>query len=90
MLYRVYSCYDKVAQEFAPPYLGRNHAVAIRGFKNMMASERVPTPSDFRLYWVGSFDGEKGVLTPVSPIEEVFSPGSDEDVESASLSGAGG
>jgi len=90
MKLNMYAVYDKIAMEFAPPYLGRNDAVAIRGFKTLMSTEKVQVPNDFRLYRIGEFDADNGVIIPLNPPKEVFSPGSTQDQEIADLVGAGG
>lgn len=56
---RVYSIFDRVAEEFGPPALCKNDAVAVRMARNALKEGRL---DDFRLYYIGEFDDVKGML----------------------------
>lgn len=57
---KLFSVYDRKAEEFGPLFEAKNEDVAIRQFKNMLSSERMLSPEDYNLYCFGEFDREKG------------------------------
>lgn len=57
---KLFSVFDRKAQEFGPLFEAKNEDVAIRQFKNMLSSERMLSPEDYDLYSFGEFDREKG------------------------------
>lgn len=59
----LYSVFDKVSKVFQFPCAVENDEAAIRGFADLAGSYKFF--SDLELYCVGSFDMEKGVITPV-------------------------
>lgn len=75
MKYPVY-CYRDKSAGFGSPEVNLNDACEIRKFaydisgNNGMMNFK---PDDFDLYKIAEFDTEKGVITPVSPIEFVIS-----------------
>lgn len=63
-----YSFYDKIAQEYGPPFMAKNAEVAIRHFKKVVTANPF-TASDLELYCVAEFDVNTGeVVTPKSPV----------------------
>lgn len=63
-----YSFYDKVAQEYGPPFMAKNAEVAIRHFKKVVTANPF-TASDLELFCVAEFDVNTGeVVTPKSPV----------------------
>lgn len=68
MLTKCYSVYDKIACTFGPLFQANNDNVAQRNFSNLMIQQYTQNPhtfipSDFELYYVGSFDNETGVMS---------------------------
>lgn len=59
---KLFSVYDRKAEEFGPLFEAKNEDVAIRQFKNMLSSERMLSPEDYSLYCFGEFDREKGQI----------------------------
>lgn len=62
---KVYSIFDDKAQVFNLPFYCSNDAMAIRAFADAINnSGRLESrfPEDFRLYCLGDFDEEKGVV----------------------------
>ena len=57
---KLFSVYDRKAKEFGPLFEAKNEEVAIRQFKNMLASERMLSPEDYSLHSFGEFDRENG------------------------------
>lgn len=62
MVQRVYSVFDKKAEEFLPPFVCKNDAVAVRSFNHGL--RETPFPKDHELYCLGEIDLVKGVLIP--------------------------
>lgn len=66
----LYTIRDLTAQYNMQPFTARNHGEAIRSFTNAVNDSRDPNnlmakhPSDFGLYFIGSFDESSGQLTP--------------------------
>jgi len=62
---QLYSVYDSKVQSFSPPFIQRNNADATRNFAQAAAepnSQLAQFPSDFSLYFIGTFDSETGIL----------------------------
>lgn len=53
--FMVYSIYDKLAQEYGPPFCAANDRVAIRNFRKLMSEAPADVFEDFELYFVGWF-----------------------------------
>lgn len=68
---RVYTIFDRVAEDAAPVFCARNDGVAIRAFRGALKDAR---PDEFRLYCVGEFDTDKVILLPKEKPEEVIVP----------------
>lgn len=66
MIYKLYSVYDKKAQNYTSPTCIVNNAVATRLFNSMVEQQKnEPSTEDLELYCVGKFDSEKGLLCEV-------------------------
>ena len=64
---KLYSIYDKIADEFGFPFDAKNDDVAIRKFNGFIrqinsAPNSCVDVSEFQLYHIGEYDNEKGVL----------------------------
>lgn len=73
MKYPVFAVRD-VKTCFYPPQVNQNEEDAIRGFAMMINNPSGVigfAPKDFDLYKIGTFDTEKGVIDPLTPIEYV-------------------
>lgn len=66
MVYKVYTVFDKVAEEAGPPFTAINDGVAIRSFKemNIIPSLR----GDYELYHIGFYDSVEASITPAVTI----------------------
>lgn len=70
MIFKIYSILDTKAGAFAPPFFVANDQVAIR---SVLAARNDPNglmgrfPDDFKLFCLGDFDDEVGVLSPSAP-----------------------
>lgn len=59
---RLYTVYDRVAQEGCAPFVAKNDDVAARQFRHLMQHEHVENVSDYCLYYLGDFDSEQPSL----------------------------
>lgn len=75
MILPVYAVRDVKSNSFLSPSVGTNDFVMARSFAESIKSRRDPimsfSPKDFDLYRIGSFDMDKGLMIPLSPIELV-------------------
>lgn len=69
---RMYSIYDRAACEYAPPFLSRNDATAIRMYSGYLKGvpENV-SKSDFVLSYIADWDADLGKIYPKDIIEVV-------------------
>lgn len=72
MVVRLYSVFDRVAQQFSPISEAVNDAVAYRMYKQALKDN--PNREDYQVMFIGSFDNVKGVLSPVA-LPAVLEPG---------------
>lgn len=57
---KMYTIYDKVAQEAGPTFHAKNDGIALRSFND--AIKNSPYPEDFQLFCLGTFEPEKMVI----------------------------
>lgn len=73
----MYSVYDKVCQEYNPPFVCKNLATAIRNMKDSLKDTRQSIiamhPEDYLLVEIGYFDKALGLLLPSDPGSPVVS-----------------
>ena len=65
---KVYSVFDRKAEEFAPPFLAQNDELAKRlVVASFSRGESIVTqwPEDFSLYFIGEFGSGNGALIPL-------------------------
>lgn len=80
MTYNVYAMRD-LKTGFLKPELDINHQAAIRNFKLGLATAHGESilgfaPEDFDLYYIGTFDTDSGIISPLTVPELVSSGGS--------------
>ena len=66
----IVSIYDTKAMFFANPWTARNEGEAIRLFTSGINDKETQLnkhPTDFNLYYVGTFDDEIGTIEPAVP-----------------------
>lgn len=68
--YGLYAVYDKLAQEFGPPYVAANDRVAARNYQRIMSESPADTREDFDLYFLGFY--EHRPLNPEPPFKQVL------------------
>lgn len=65
----VYSVRDQVADFFYPPFLAVNDRDAMRMVSASLNEQSLlaQNPSDYVLYYIGSYDDNKGLFVPGNP-----------------------
>lgn len=62
----LFSVYDKICQEFNPPFVCKNMATAIRNMKDSLRDSKQSLiamhPEDYVLVQIGTFDKETGII----------------------------
>jgi len=69
-----YAVYDSKSKFFTAPFCCANDMVALRLFSaavNDPATDVSKFPTDYTLFRVGHYDDEHGLLTPISPLENL-------------------
>lgn len=64
MIFNLYNVMDKVAEEYAPPFVAKNDAVALRQFNQMIKNLNV---NDYDLNFIGKYDTDTGLITVSLP-----------------------
>ena len=68
----IFSIYDSAAKFYMPPFMVPNKGVALREFAdacNHKDSFLAKHPADFRMFRLGDFDDNSGVLSPLAQPE---------------------
>lgn len=66
----LFTVYDSKAANYLPPFVSRNHATALREFRDAVNQEGHAFNThaeDFTLWHIGTFDSEKATLTQEIP-----------------------
>ena len=80
MIVKLYSVCDTVAEEFGPIYSCKNDEVAKRAFHDLIKDS--PSPLDYDLYFLGTFNSDTGFIDPVTlPVRVNLVSSSDDKVE---------
>lgn len=73
-IHRVYSLHDSKAAVYNMPFSSPNDALARRMVEDLVVDRNTTVgrhPSDFRLYCIGLFDDEKGLMQPFNVPEHI-------------------
>lgn len=62
MIQKMYTIYDKIAQEAGPIYTAKNHGIAFRQKRQAIAQAEIK--EDFDLLYLGDFETETMLITP--------------------------
>lgn len=62
MVLRLYSIFDRKAEEFGPVFQSKNDEVAIRAYRKHMQNVDALSKDDYELAYLGTFDTELGKL----------------------------
>lgn len=76
----IYTVFDKVADEYGPLFEAKNNNVALRQFRQLIATVVVENRDDYVLYSCGTFDHDTGTLV-LSDLEAVAYSGDLDDKE---------
>lgn len=74
MITRAYTIFDVKAMAYSPPFFQLTDGLAQRLLQDLVHDQTTSMarhPSDFVLYFVGTFDDQSGILAPVQPIQHV-------------------
>lgn len=72
---RVYSIYDLKSLTYAPPFIATTDGVAMRMLKELVDDNNNMVgrhPSDFKLYCIGIFDDQQGLILAEQPVAHVI------------------
>lgn len=64
MMFNVYTIKDTVSEEFAPPFVAVNDAVAARQYRQALSSADPVVRPDYELYRIGTFDSQDASIVP--------------------------
>lgn len=79
---KLYTIYDRVAEEAAPPFVARTDGVAVRNYLYAIENSKLDI-QDYWLYEVGGWNPEEMLITPISkPLRVKVSQGDLEVVSS--------
>ena len=74
MITNAYSLFDRKALIYSQPFYAPNDSVAMRTVGDACADPNTNLgrhPGDYVLFFVGSFDDQKGALVPLSPLVHI-------------------
>lgn len=63
----IYSIKDRLADEFAPPFMSHNDETARRATRQMFAKMPGTAMSDFEIWRLAKFDQKTGLLSNIVP-----------------------
>lgn len=72
---RAYAVYDRKSLVYAPPFYSQTDGSAIRALTDAVADTKSAIgahPNDYVLFFVGTYDDQKGQLTGVQPLGHVI------------------
>lgn len=74
MILRAYSVFDLKSLIYAPPFYSQTDGSAVRALSDAVSDVNSAIgshPADYVLFFVGTYDDQKGQLTPVLPLVHV-------------------
>lgn len=75
MKFELYVIYDRIAGVYSNPRVQHNKEDAIRTFKYMTNNQKDAEPSDYELYYIGTFDTKSGNVVALDKPEFVIKGG---------------
>lgn len=72
---RAYSVFDRKSLIYAPPFYSQTDGSAVRALTDGVADVNSAIgahPNDYVLFFIGTYDDQKGLLTAVSPLVHVI------------------
>ncbi|AXH77037.1 MAG: nonstructural protein [Microviridae sp.] len=74
MIIRAYSIFDVKGSVFHTPWFQHTDALAMRTLHDLVNDPSTTIgrhPADFRLYFIGTYDDQLGLMMPVTPLAHV-------------------
>lgn len=87
MIQKLYTVFDKVAEEAGPVFTAVNDGVAVRSYVKIL--RQTADPNDYKLLHIGEYNTETAAVAPVSPVRVVYVT-IDKDCMCATLDGGVG
>lgn len=75
MIQKMYSVRDQKAEVFNLPFYSKTHGEAERNFTQLVNDEKsMPGnyPDDYDLYWIGDYNDQTGVVTPLDTPQHII------------------
>lgn len=75
MLLRCYSIFDRKALQYHPPFFQSADGAAVRMVADLANDTQTMVgrhPADFVLFYIGDYDDQRGLLSPVSPLVHII------------------
>lgn len=75
MLLRGYTIYDNKALQYHSPWFAASDGAAVRSFQDLVNDANTSIsrhPGDYSLFFVGTYDDNKGLFAPVQPLVHVI------------------
>ena len=74
----LFSVYDKICEEYNPPFVCKNMATAIRNMRDSLKDAKQSIiamhPSDYILVQIGTFDKDTGIVSYLDDVERLTHP----------------
>lgn len=74
MQLKIFSIRDSKSEVFNTPFYKKTHGEAERDFRSVVNDEKSTLnkyPEDFDLYYIGEYDDNKGLITPLDTPQHV-------------------
>lgn len=74
MIINAYSVFDRKSLVYSPPFYSPTDGSATRAFSDAANDPQAPIgahPVDYVLFQVGTYDDQKGLLAPISPLVHI-------------------
>lgn len=74
MILRCYSVFDRKSLVYAPPFFSHTDGSAVRALEGGVSDVNSAIgshPTDYVLFFIGTYDDAKGAMSPVSPLVHV-------------------
>lgn len=67
---RLYTVYDRIAEDGGPPWVAKNDGVAARQFRKILEQVDPDSQAEYKLYYLGEYDSAQMTLTvEINPSE---------------------
>ena len=76
---RLYTVYDKVAQEGSQPFMAKNDGIALRSYRKLLTQVDPSLQKEYQLLYIGDFHPEAAFVEGLDSHIEVVDTLEDED-----------